>query len=470
MFTKSKSSDYLKVIIHYIYHDKNELLPFIPVFRDNINSFTVVDDSVCNTARLIYQNQQFDIQLSRKFVDDYQLTTDDLTWLIAHEISHFLLNHLTVDIPDLKHYGAEFLNFCEDMQVNAMLFNINQRKKIRLFFMVNGIHYREFLKSEDLNMLGFLLSMPYKSRSRVEKDFTRISSIPPEKLEKLTALWFDTYSPKGLLLEEIARRLLEIVDLKNFQPEYVKTESQILDEVTTQEIEDLKQNLPQSLCPGESDEEGDWDGPVLSGDLSFELTLNAAEENQWKKRINCLKYSIQRVFAPQSTFTTIREDEMFFKSLIPHYSRRETVMLSLGVNPVFYPNHYQVRSQSREFAAVYIDFSGSTDQYKNMIYLLLLNLRDTFTGPYFLFSTIIQPVEWTELKAGKTLSGGTDYNIVFQHINHYKFKKALIMTDGEGDRPSAKTLADLYVLLYCQTDSPDSLLHTKRVKKVWYLS
>lgn len=85
---------------------------------------------------------------------------------------------------------------------------------------------------------------------------------------------------------------------------------------------------------------------------------------------------------------------------------------------------------------VYIDVSGSMGQYVDNIYTVLASraLHDLLWPQIHLFSTHIEDITKKQLKQ-KIIdtSYGTDFSLIFEHMDKTKVKKALIFTDGYGD-------------------------------------
>jgi len=455
-----KDDNLLTGIIDQIYSHNQQLLPFLPVLRKSIASLKFTDDGNIPTAEIQFTGSKFHIRVNREFVYKYKLNSEDLAWVVVHEISHFLQNHLTNH--DDFGLNAHHLNIVQDMQVNSMLYQINNQEPISLFYRLNQLAYPLFLESPDTNSLEFLLFPPHKSRAEISADLDKQSSFEPQKRVKLLNLWFDNYK-SSLSLAEIVSRLKEIFD---FPPESADSE----ESNTQKEINEL---LSEELLQLQKELSNYQQNYLLDNSNPFcdflELEQPLTAEQFLNRRLNVLKHSLSKVFCKNSKRTVINEEDEFFRSIVPHFGRRETALLSCGLTPAFFPQNLTIAKKEQKFAAVYIDFSDSAEEYKNTIYRLLLKLTDIFSGPYFLFATQIREVALSEVKNGSTISGGTDISCVYEHITANKFSKALIITDGEFKTCINGTEAELYAVLYSSYNSYDALEQTGRLKKVWYL-
>ncbi len=455
-----KNRDFLTEIVTYIYRKKNGLLPFLSILRAQIADFKAHERPGLETAWIRYENQKFHIEISEKFIKTNRMNIEDITWVTIHELGHFCLGHAQADEPLLKTYTPEFINFCQDMQVNAMMYDLNHRSKLRILKRMYGKGYRNFIKTGEQDDLIFLLMPPHKSRNRIKTELYHIPNWEQEKKEKLYHLWVDNYRRGGMPLEEIVCRLAELVDQKEFKPVYsdfgfdkAAQGPNGIEELARQ-VDSDRQTQQMNLSMDE---------------IELHIDIETDRESLFRRRLNLLKHAILKVLAPHPAYATLAENDVYFKTVVPKYARKETSLMSLGINPWFFPHHFQLLEQKKEFAAVYIDFSGSARKYKRKVYQLLMNMGNQFQGPYFLFSDHLKEVSLEHIRGGQALSGGTDVNVVFNHLNHHGFRKALLITDGEFAEPSVAPHGDIYCLLYENTQSAEKLTSCGRVKEIWYL-
>ena len=142
-------------------------------------------------------------------------------------------------------------------------------------------------------------------------------------------------------------------------------------------------------------------------------------------------------------------------------------MIGFGVVPIFYSTYFE--TPQPESIAIYIDFSISTQDYHSEICGLLASMRSVYKGCYYAFTTDITEITFEHLTTGQFESGGTDITPVIEHINKNKFKKVLIITDGEFSPSQVITKSEIYLLLFEKSNTPYSINKSGSVKKVWFL-
>ena len=79
---------------------------------------------------------------------------------------------------------------------------------------------------------------------------------------------------------------------------------------------------------------------------------------------------------------------------------------------------------------IYLDVSGSVDEYLPKIISILRNLKNEISS-IFLFSNKVVEVPFLSLLKGAIKStGGTDFDCIAESILERQFDKAIIITDG----------------------------------------
>jgi len=111
-------------------------------------------------------------------------------------------------------------------------------------------------------------------------------------------------------------------------------------------------------------------------------------------------------------------------------SKRDFVLLAAGIPPFHYHNHAYRAAVQKKGLAVYLDVSGSVNDYLPEIVGLLHSLRDELKT-VFLFSNQVVEVPFKTLLAGKVqTTHGTDFDCIADSIIERGFSKAVILTDG----------------------------------------
>ena len=161
--------------------------------------------------------------------------------------------------------------------------------------------------------------------------------------------------------------------------------------------------------------------------------------------------------------------------LVPFPGRRETFMLSAGMNPIFYKNNMEAMGIDYRKLNMYVDTSGSAMDELPFIYKLVGNVKNYLSDPIYLFSGTIRPISVSDFLTGKAKTNyGTNFNLIFRHAFEKGFQKILIITDGEDfiDQIIIETIKsrrlEVYVLLTKQDNEYSTILN-QVAKKIWVL-
>ena len=107
-------------------------------------------------------------------------------------------------------------------------------------------------------------------------------------------------------------------------------------------------------------------------------------------------------------------------------------MRAAGRAPLLYDSLVDSpRGRDADLAHVYLDVSGSMDDYIQHLYGALTALRRHVQPAVGLFSTKVVTVPLADLARGRADStGGTDIACVLEHLVTQRATKALVITDG----------------------------------------
>ena len=447
-----KRNRYLERAIELIYTKHRNLLPFLEIFRNDIETIQFVPLGENATAVIMLENKKFNILFNTDYIKRDNLSDEDILWTICHEISHYILGHLTSEYENK--YPLFFRNFGYDCQVNSMLYNINKRKQINVLKGMNWESYSHYLKGEE-EIPFFLLVPPPLKKKRVLKDFEK-SQIEPEKRELLIEFWFKNYSEEGLGLEEIFEYLEKIMPLDNQNEEETEPENAITEEKLPQTVLDFFEQYP---TPSISEDE--LEAIIEDFDAKLFYTLDDIELNN--RKLSVLRQSISRALFSGTNNDYKKRDWRKTVSTLPNVSRKESLLIAEEYNPLFYTQN-QMREEEKE-VAIYVDFSYSTEPYHAEIAKILTALKNQYKGRYFAFTTKITEMTFNDLIKGEYNSGGTDIEPVYEHINQNGFEKTLIITDGEFSKPSISTNARIFALLL--GEGSDANAFGVKPEKVW---
>ena len=113
-------------------------------------------------------------------------------------------------------------------------------------------------------------------------------------------------------------------------------------------------------------------------------------------------------------------------------SRRDLVLLSAGVWPGFFRNRQPEVVRRQKGIAVFLDVSGSVNDYLPEIIGILSGLRNRIRTVH-LFSNSIVEVPFDELCKGQVQTTyGTDFDCIAETILEKEYERAVVITDGYG--------------------------------------
>jgi len=106
------------------------------------------------------------------------------------------------------------------------------------------------------------------------------------------------------------------------------------------------------------------------------------------------------------------------------------ILLGAGFYPGFFHNQIKHSGKRNKGLAIYLDVSGSVNDYLPRILGILRNLKSEIQSIY-LFSNRVYEVPFVALLKGKIrTTGGTDFNCVAESILDSNLDKVVIITDG----------------------------------------
>ena len=168
----------------------------------------------------------------------------------------------------------------------------------------------------------------------------------------------------------------------------------------------------------------------------YEMLLEAIESHRSIKRILLQRYTTQRKV---DHFLHPENSQRITSSPIPiHPGKRDMVLLASGVMPFRYTNLIRHVRNGHRGLAVYLDVSGSVNEYLPKIVGLLRNMKHELTS-IFLFSNKVVEVPFSELLKGRVnTTYGTDFNCVADSMLERGWDKAVVLTDGYAELSEEK--------------------------------
>lgn len=387
-------------------------------------------DTTCPTADV---NRKGAMRYNPAFVEESVSGPEDLFCLIVHELLHPMFGHFA--------YQNSFLaNIAGDTVINAT---------ISLLFPSHSGYGSLFQKIYPPQGLKGLLRpgsrMGHSRYSNLYGAFYGCSDVSGgfstgEVIQTL----------KVLTPEEEIQPILFLGSHGGRNEEDVPNPSGGFDSETRAGIaEDLKRNAQPSCGFGAGYGEGLYDFflKILETHMTIERSL--LERLATKRKVDRFKECVTR---PRVGVTPI--------PLRP--SKRDFVLLASGIPPFHYHNLSIQQAETERGLAVYLDVSGSVEQYLPKIIGLLRSLRTDLTT-IFLFSNCVVETHFSVLLQGRIqTTSGTDFDCIGNSLLERGFDKSVILTDGYAEldpdlrgRLQERGLKTLTILFGGKNDCPE---------------
>lgn len=365
----------------------------------------------------------------KPFIEENIKTIDDCVYLLSHELTHLLLGHFAKDIREIfidKNLNEYAINIIFDCQVNASCYHS-----------LNDNKYFEFIKR-------------FYSKTEMPECFFRYDGEPPS--HDLKELHKKLYSTDGITNEELIKGLL------NWMGEHDEKIKQALHKLLGNH-----NNLGETSTDQENDDNSRAENDSLIESYAKDLkdiinkkegkkNVKTEEKNgrsagksgllrQLEVILNNIDYSktlgkkLNKTYVIHPSSKLHSAIEGFFpkkqtRTPVPNFYDRRTVALhSVGKLPVFHKNK---ETSHKVFVPCYVDVSGSQNHVVGAVFSAVTRQKKKIGNKVFCFSTEVSETSLDELKRGKyKTTGGTDFNPVVLHILKNKFRKAIILTDGQ---------------------------------------
>jgi len=381
----------MKITLNIIRQSLREALGFDSFTAGFIKSVKEYPDiptvSISNDGELDY---------NPGFVAKYISCREDLFSLVMHELLHPLFNHFIYDSGAIEDIAADSI-------INAVISTVygdaSQYGKL----------FRKLYNREGVE--GLLRPASQMSQSRFERVYDRLYGQRSAESKMTT----------GELITTL-KILLDIHQIGSVlligSHEYEKGNGDLIPKVITSKIaEDVKRSAIANMSN-------------IAGYNSnlFSLFMEALRTH----------LSIKRIILQQ--FTTRRKLDRFKETINIHRnccspvliypSKRDLVLIANDFYPGFFRNKITSPSEKTKGLAIYLDVSGSVNEYLPKILGILRNLKNEITS-IFLFSNKTIEIPFRSLLKGELRTTyGTDFDCIAESIIERQFDKAIIITDG----------------------------------------
>ena len=483
-FTRMKrekdSSLLIGCVIRAAEQHRNEDVLWFLRHMGRISSASIVESDDVRTASISRRGSRYRIRVSADFMKQHIHSPDCLLYVVLHEIYHKMRGDLHREPPPCipKNLSETLSNIAADMLINAELRKLIFSDPVPLHYSFQGNQFwpgdllepPELLlnmQNKELKLLGKkklhtliseallpgiqkFMNEPGMRQLRFEligdSVEDAIADIVEESARIYTKVWLEEPSPSYIALMEALSTMImkhfSYIDLREI------IEKIILGDHDGDEIPGIR--LPRASGKGRAGE----------GESGREEEV---EKEDVKQECWALLEAIRRAMEYDFKSHAVSEQLVADRGVVPFPGRRETYLINSGYMPSFYPNPVVQKERSEQAVHVYLDVSGSVDEILPLLFALLQHVRENISEPVFEFSTEVEPVNLEELEAGvRRTTGGTEFHCVAEHALNHKFRKILVITDGDVGELEDKDLkqrfeknVQLYLLLTEESDETE---------------
>jgi hypothetical protein len=188
-------------------------------------------------------------------------------------------------------------------------------------------------------------------------------------------------------------------------------------EVLARLAEDIKRSVRENACKQAGYNEN-----------LMELLMEALRTHLSIRKVLLQKFATKRKL---DRFKELFQDRRISVSPIPiHPSKRDVVLLASGIWPCYFHNRLSKPQKRDRGLAIYLDVSGSVNEYLPKILGILKSLRREITTIFQFSNKVVETSFESLLKGNIQTTFGTDFNCIAQSILERGFDKAVIITDG----------------------------------------
>lgn len=160
----------------------------------------------------------------------------------------------------------------------------------------------------------------------------------------------------------------------------------------------------------------------------MELLIEALKTHLSIRRVLLQKFATKRKV---DRFKEVFQARRLAVSPIPiHPSKRDIVLLAAGIYPCHFHVCLQQPQKRNRGLAIYLDVSGSVNEYLPQILGILKSLRREITTIFQFSNQVVETSFDTLLKGDIRTTLGTDFDCIARSILERGYDKAIIITDG----------------------------------------
>jgi hypothetical protein len=358
----------------------------------------VSEDSGIKTAGIDAQGH---LICNFKFVDKYITCREDLFSLLFHELLHPMFGHFIYGNGDLENIAADAI-------INATISTIYPENS------KNGNLFRKLYSSRGLQAI--LRSEGALYGSKYIKVYEKLYGQNRNQDAITTGELIQTLK---ILSQSEKLSTIVLIGSHGQSKTQANQKGEFSNEVLTKIAEDVKRSLA-----GKGGRHAGFSLNLL------EMFLEALKTHLSIRRVLLQKFLTKRKIDRFKEYFNVKKSGI---SPIPiHPSKRDLVLLASGFCPAYYHNQVFKPKTDTKGLAIYLDVSGSVNEYLPKIISIIANLKKEIIS-IFLFSNAVVETRMEDLMRGKIRTTyGTDFNCIAKSISERVFQKAVIITDGFG--------------------------------------
>lgn len=333
------------------------------------------------------------------FVKRYITCKEDLFSLIFHELLHPMFGHFIYKAGKIENIAA-------DAVINAVISTLYARESGRgnLFKLVH----------KPRGLMGLMRPESHMHSSRYNRVYERLYGA--NVYSRMTT---------GELIQTLKiltpTENLEIVLLIGDHGSRDGKEGG-LEGLSNQTLGKIAEDLKRSLGSGQGGRHAGY------GSCLADMFVEALRTHLSIKRALLQKFATKRKV---DRFKELFHEHRISVSPIPMYpSKRDLVLLASGIWPGHFHNQIQTPRTRNLGLAIYLDVSGSVNEYLPKILGILKGLRKEITSVFQFSNKVVETSFESLLKGEIRTTYGTDFDCVAQSILERGFDKAIVITDG----------------------------------------
>jgi hypothetical protein len=337
-----------------------------------------------------------ELSYNPEFVNQFIVCNEDLFSLIFHELLHPMFNHFIYKSGLVENLAADAI-------INAVISNVYSGESR------GGNLFKTLYREKGVE--GLLRPQSSLSNSRFKKVYDRLYHEGDSRDKMTTGELIITL--KILLESQEIGKIVLLGSHGEDNDSGIEWPKDILEKIA----DDMKRATLEKL----SEMPGYYD-------TLMDMFLEALRTHLSIKRKILERFATLRKL---DKFKELFHHHRMCSSPIPLYpSKRDLVLLASGFHPGFFHNKTTTFTKKDKGLAIYLDVSGSVNDYLPKILGILQGLRRDINS-IFLFSNQVYEVPFESLLKGNIrTTGGTDFDCIAKSIIEKKFDKAIIITDG----------------------------------------